>query len=478
VVPEARRAREARDAAREASSSRSGPPRGSLFGEPSLNPRLPSSYRLTSALGSAVAAPASAAVGYAREGVDNAVAATSRRGRRGDLVSDAALRRLVDRIAAEHRAFDSDSDAIDARLNAAVRGLSQTEIARLPDIAWQHPENRVDQAKKASEEDEDEDEDTGSPFVPDECAVCFVGFKPGDALKSLPCGHAGFHFACIRTWLERSPTCPLCRCACRSADGDGDGLSVGLRDETPRSGGVADPGISPDDPDMRSETFETHLAELTAMHGEESAWLDRLEAQPRRNALGETPAIETGRDGNGGSSETSPGSFVSSQVPDLPDSLNLTPDERRARFVPFDPFATSHVRRNYSELLRLREEERALVARLDRLVIREDELRARVADATRRRDEALRRRYEHDALDETGEGDRGNTRGGGGGSAMEYTERWRSNAARAFPERALSANRNPTRGAPAASFELAAAERDHHSRVSAVDALSRWRSSG
>ena len=68
---------------------------------------------------------------------------------------------------------------------------------------------------------------------------------------------------------------------------------------------------------------------------------------------------------------------------------------------------------------------------------KEEELRARIAVASRRRDEALRRR---DA------------------------------EASAEPSGARSV------GATSTSFALAAAERDYHSRVSAVDALARWRS--
>ena len=95
--------------------------------------------------------------------------------------------------------------------------------------------------------------------MPDECAVCFVAFEPGDALKALPCGHAGFHLKCIRTWLQRSPTCPLCRCACRCRGPRG----------RPRGppGDLGDADV-PGDPDLRSETFERRLAELTAMHEE------------------------------------------------------------------------------------------------------------------------------------------------------------------------------------------------------------------
>ena len=141
-VREARLAREARDAARRASSSGSGRnavdperrPRASLFRAPSLAPRPPSSYRLTSALGRAVAAAASTAVGHAREGAANALAA-ARGSRRSDLVSDEALRRIVDRVAADRAAFDAGAADV-TRLAAAVRGLSEAEIAKLRDVQW------------------------------------------------------------------------------------------------------------------------------------------------------------------------------------------------------------------------------------------------------------------------------------------------------------------------------------------------------
>ena len=430
-VREARLAREARDAARRASSSGSGRnavdperrPRASLFRAPSLAPRPPSSYRLTSALGRAVAAAASTAVGHAREGAANALAA-ARGSRRSHLVSDEALRRIVDRIAADRSAFDAGAADV-TRLAAAVRGLSEAEIAKLRDVQWAPQAATTDEKATLSLGEGDAGrrvDDEKEKKVPDECAVCFVAFEPGDALKALPCGHAGFHLKCIRTWLQRSPTCPLCRCACRAAD----------------------PGDVPGDPDLRSETFERRLAELTAMHEEESAWLDRLEAQPRRSATAASddasPSETRGQSGVPvpgdipGDAENAVG-VRSSRVPTLPASLS--PSERRARFVPFDPGATSYMRRNYAELVQLREEERALVARLDRLAATEEELRARIAVASRRRDEALRRR---DA--ETS----------------------------AVPSGARSV------GATSTSFALAAAERDHHSRVSAVDALARWRS--
>jgi len=41
------------------------------------------------------------------------------------------------------------------------------------------------------------------------CIVCREDMHVGST-KKLPCGHM-FHFACLRTWLERSQSCPTCR---------------------------------------------------------------------------------------------------------------------------------------------------------------------------------------------------------------------------------------------------------------------------
>lgn len=43
----------------------------------------------------------------------------------------------------------------------------------------------------------------------DQCIICREEMRSG---KVLPCSHL-FHFNCLRTWLERSSTCPICRAA-------------------------------------------------------------------------------------------------------------------------------------------------------------------------------------------------------------------------------------------------------------------------
>ena len=40
--------------------------------------------------------------------------------------------------------------------------------------------------------------------------ICFGQFVEDEELIVLPCGHE-YHEHCIRTWLERKSTCPLCR---------------------------------------------------------------------------------------------------------------------------------------------------------------------------------------------------------------------------------------------------------------------------
>jgi len=50
-----------------------------------------------------------------------------------------------------------------------------------------------------------------------ECAICYMDI---DEAVALPCAKTGscksyFHLDCIRPWLEKNPSCPLCRCDCK-----------------------------------------------------------------------------------------------------------------------------------------------------------------------------------------------------------------------------------------------------------------------
>eukprot|EP00812_Abedinium_dasypus_P010545 NODE_4157_length_704_cov_289.967643.p1 GENE.NODE_4157_length_704_cov_289.967643~~NODE_4157_length_704_cov_289.967643.p1 ORF type:complete len:152 (+),score=29.44 NODE_4157_length_704_cov_289.967643:65-457(+) len=50
---------------------------------------------------------------------------------------------------------------------------------------------------------------TGQPEL-QQCTVCLEAFKPGDALRILPCLHR-YHCVCIDRWLKTSPQCPVCK---------------------------------------------------------------------------------------------------------------------------------------------------------------------------------------------------------------------------------------------------------------------------
>ncbi|KAK8522896.1 hypothetical protein V6N13_115844 [Hibiscus sabdariffa] len=43
-----------------------------------------------------------------------------------------------------------------------------------------------------------------------ECVVCLEEWKPGEAVKEMPCKHK-FHDGCIEMWLAIHGTCPVCR---------------------------------------------------------------------------------------------------------------------------------------------------------------------------------------------------------------------------------------------------------------------------
>lgn len=46
----------------------------------------------------------------------------------------------------------------------------------------------------------------------DFCVICQIAYEEGDKLATLDCGNSHiYHLCCINNWLERSPTCPLCR---------------------------------------------------------------------------------------------------------------------------------------------------------------------------------------------------------------------------------------------------------------------------
>ena len=354
-----------------------------------------------------------------------------RRRRGGDLLSDEALRRIVDRIHAQHV---EESDA-NARLRAAIRGLEPNEFASLPDDTWPGL-NREDGAAR-----------------PDECAVCYVGFEDGDALKVLPCGHSQFHLGCIRTWLQRSPTCPLCRCACRPPRVDllkpTRGISSATNPEEEAPSGTLDR----EHPATSTAELRLTLDRLRREHEEESAWLDSLEAQPRFVPEGAVV---------GGAVGVADGDAEGADGEEDADATRRAGVRERARRY-FDPLDTEYMRRNYGELYRLREEERTILARLDALSVHEDALRVRLEDARDARERQRARVGAEEAAASVGGGVR---------------RRWLRNG-EVDATRGTGDDVNALlRGAPAAALEQVAAERTRASVVNAMDAIARWRRNG
>jgi len=65
----------------------------------------------------------------------------------------------------------------------------------------------IDVIQNNNDDDDDDDEDCDeSPS----CAICFVPLEGGDRVGDLTCGH-NFHVDCLKTWLPRRNTCPLCQ---------------------------------------------------------------------------------------------------------------------------------------------------------------------------------------------------------------------------------------------------------------------------
>jgi hypothetical protein len=45
-----------------------------------------------------------------------------------------------------------------------------------------------------------------------DCSICLGTFEMGEMLISLPCDQKhSFHAVCIRQWLQRQNSCPLCQ---------------------------------------------------------------------------------------------------------------------------------------------------------------------------------------------------------------------------------------------------------------------------
>lgn len=70
------------------------------------------------------------------------------------------------------------------------RGMKEEEISKLPTRIYR---------KRSGDKDSVE-----------ECRVCLNGYKSGDKVALLGCKHE-YHIDCIKEWLKRNASCPICR---------------------------------------------------------------------------------------------------------------------------------------------------------------------------------------------------------------------------------------------------------------------------
>lgn len=70
------------------------------------------------------------------------------------------------------------------------RGMKEEDISKLPTRTYR---------KRSSDKDSVE-----------ECRVCLNGYKSGERLALLGCKHE-YHIDCIKEWLKRNASCPICR---------------------------------------------------------------------------------------------------------------------------------------------------------------------------------------------------------------------------------------------------------------------------
>ena len=61
-----------------------------------------------------------------------------------------------------------------------------------------------------------------------QCSICLEDFVVGESANILTCSH-GFHEACLKEWLPRNLTCPICRQPI--GDRSTDNLRSGITDE-------------------------------------------------------------------------------------------------------------------------------------------------------------------------------------------------------------------------------------------------------
>ena len=94
------------------------------------------------------------------------------------------------------------------------------------------------------------------------CSVCLVEFSLEDtSVCKLACTH-GFHIDCLKPWLARAHTCPVCRLELRAAQASASSESSG----SSGSSGPSNPERVSGRSDAKQEFFRVETALMTGCH--------------------------------------------------------------------------------------------------------------------------------------------------------------------------------------------------------------------
>ena len=103
------------------------------------------------------------------------------------------------------------------REQVTVLEPSQQPMQLVFDVSVSDQEKEVvgdDEKQMDLDGDDDDGEESVNTTASEDpnltCTICFVLLQEGDRIGDLSCGHV-FHVQCLKTWLPRRNTCPLCQ---------------------------------------------------------------------------------------------------------------------------------------------------------------------------------------------------------------------------------------------------------------------------
>jgi hypothetical protein len=92
-----------------------------------------------------------------------------------------------------------------------MREMTCQPLSFAPGHSHYHPEDPVRTARPVTPSQlGHRDIRSGDIQNETKCSICLEQFKRGERVCELPCKHI-FHDDCVREWLSREATCPVCR---------------------------------------------------------------------------------------------------------------------------------------------------------------------------------------------------------------------------------------------------------------------------